>query len=249
MKNRCLKYQIRLEKWKMLSRFLICLSCFVNVAALAEHPIASIKDRRNDAPPRPWARAFEQNLPPGEPGKDYTPAVVPNGTKAKYKIIDGFKVFHLIAEPVACEVAKEFFVHLWGYNGSVPGPLIEVAEGDKVRIFVTNKLLAPTTVHWHGVRNICGMDGVPGLTQPVIQSGQTFLYEFIFPNSGTFMYHSHRDSMTQEGIGLNGMIIVHKREPELKKDRIATLPYCSKNGALMLELRDRIRSNRAISIS
>ena len=168
-------------------------------------------------PPRPWAHAVKEHLPPGEPGKDYTPAVVPNGHTAEYTIVDGFKVFHLVVEPINWEVAPGLIVRAWGYNGSVPGPLIEVTEGDRVRIFVTNKLPAPTTIHWHGVLIICGMDGVSGLTQPAILPGQTYLYEFIFPNSGTFMYHPHHDTMTQEGMGLNGMIIVHKREPDPKK--------------------------------
>lgn len=168
-------------------------------------------------PSWPWAKAVKEHLPPGEAGKDYTPAVVPNGTKADYKIVDGYKVFHLIAEPIEWEIAPGLIAHAWGYNGSIPGPLIEVAEGDRVRIFVTNKLPASTTVHWHGVLIVCGMDGVSGLTQPAIPPGQTFLYEFIFPDSGTFMYHPHLDTMTQEGMGLLGMIIVHKREPDIKK--------------------------------
>lgn len=177
----------------------------------------SLCSEENPPPPTPWAKAERERLPPGEPGKDYTPAVVPNGQTAGYKIVDGVKIFHLIAEEIEYEVAPGFCVHAWGYNGSVPGPLIEVAEGDRVRIYVTNKLPAPTTVHWHGVLIVCGMDGVSGLTQPAIPPGETFLYEFIFPDSGTFMYHPHYDTMTQEGMGLIGMIIVHKREPDVKK--------------------------------
>lgn len=172
---------------------------------------------KESLPPRPWEKAEKENLPPGVPHKDYTPAVVPNGSTAEYKVIDGVKVFHLIAEPLQWEVAPGFTIHTWGFNGSVPGPMIEVAEGDKVRIYVTNKLPAPTTVHWHGVLIICGMDGVAGVTQPAIPSGETYLYEFIFPDSGTFMYHPHFDSMTQEGMGLTGMILVHKREPDVTK--------------------------------
>jgi len=167
--------------------------------------------------PAPWEKVEIANLPPGIPLKDYTPAVVPNGSTAKYKIVDGVKVFHLIAEPIEWEVAKGLVIKTWGFNGSVPGPMIEVAEGDKVRIYVTNKLPAPTTVHWHGVLIVCGMDGVAGLTQPAIPPGETFLYEFIFPDAGTFMYHPHFDSMTQEGMGLTGMILVHKREADPSK--------------------------------
>lgn len=202
-----------------MNRIVIALlfCCSLLNIAFSEDYSYSIQPPEDASPPRPWAKAAKEHLPPGEPGKDYTPAVIPNGNTAEYKIVDGFKVFHLIAEPIEWEVAPGLIVHAWGYNGSVPGPLIEVAEGDRVRIFVTNKLPAPTTVHWHGVLIICGMDGVSGLTQPAIPPGQTYLYEFIFPDSGTFMYHPHHDTMTQEGMGLNGMIIVHEREPDLKK--------------------------------
>ena len=69
--------------------------------------------------------------------------------------------------------------HLWGYNGQSPGPTIEAVEGDKVRIFVTNKLPENTAVHWHGQLLPNGMDGVGGLTQPHIPPGKTFVYEFM----------------------------------------------------------------------
>lgn len=168
-------------------------------------------------PKTPWEKAEEQKLPPGVACKDYTPIVVPNGSKAIFRVVDGVKVFHLVAEPIEWDVADGLTIHTWGFNGSVPGPLIEVAEGDKVRIYVTNKLPAPTTVHWHGILIPCGMDGVAGLTQPNIPPGETFLYEFYCPDAGTFMYHPHFDSMTQEGMGLTGMIIVHKRELDFTK--------------------------------
>ncbi len=177
----------------------------------------NISCERNTLPPRPWEKAENENLSPGVVEKDFTPVVVPNGSKAKYKIVDNIKVFHLIAEEMEWEFAQGLKAHVWGYNGSVPGPVIELSEGDKVRIYVTNKLPAPTTVHWHGVLLPCGMDGVAALTQPAIPPGQTFLYEFIFPNAGTFMYHPHYDTMTQEGMGLTGMIVVHKRESHLDK--------------------------------
>jgi FtsP/CotA-like multicopper oxidase with cupredoxin domain len=166
-----------------------------------------------DLPERPWARAARQWPEPGKPGRDYTPAVVPNGETLDYRVVDGVKVFHLTAEPVRHEVADGLVINTWGYNGRVPGPLIEVAEGDRVRIYVTNRLPRQTTVHWHGVLLPCGMDGVSGLTQPPIPPGETYVYEFIFPDAGTFMYHPHFDGMTQEGMGLTGMILVHRRQP------------------------------------
>jgi manganese oxidase len=165
-------------------------------------------------PPRPWAHAAANPLPAGRPGSDYTPVVVPNGFKADYAVVDGVKVFHLVAEPVEWEVATGLSIRTWGYNSTVPGPLIELAAGDRVRIYVSNKLPAPTSVHWHGLLLPCGMDGVSGLTQPAIQPGETFRYEFIVPDAGTFMYHPHFDSMTQEGMGMTGMIVVHERLPE-----------------------------------
>lgn len=187
----------------LISIFFFCLSCDQN---------NSLNKNKTNIPPLPWTKSITKDLSPGIPYKDFTPSVVPNGTKANYKIIDRVKVFHLTAEPIVWEVAKDLKINTWGFNGSVPGPVIEVTEGDRVRIYVTNKLPAPTTVHWHGVLIPCGMDGVAGITQPAIKPGETFLYEFTFPNAGTFMYHPHFDSMTQEGMGLTGMIIVHKRE-------------------------------------
>jgi len=182
-----------------------------------EHPLVTLKPPPSSDPPRPWSKAANTPLPPAEPGKDYTPVVVPNGAKLSYKVLDGVKIFHLTAEPVTWEVGKGLVVKTWGYNGSVPGPLMELGEGDRVRIYVTNRLPAPTTVHWHGVLIPCGMDGVSALTQPAIEPGETYVYEFIFPDAGTFMYHPHHDTMTQEGMGLVGMIVVHAREQDAGK--------------------------------
>ena len=141
----------------------------------------------------------------------YTPVIVPNGATLPFKRKDGRKVFHLTAEPVKHELTTGLAIEAWGYNGSTPGPLIEVVEGDKVRIYVTNKLGEATSVHWHGVLLPNGMDGVAGLTQKAIPPGKTFKYEFTFTKPGTFMYHPHFDEMTQIALGMVGMIVVHPR--------------------------------------
>ena len=107
--------------------------------------------------------------------------------------------------------------HLWGYNGASPGPTIEAVEGDKVRIFVTNKLPEHTTVHWHGMLVPNGMDGVGGLTQPHIKPGKTFVYEFVLKKSGTFMYHPHADEMVQMAMGMMGFFVVHPRDPKFMR--------------------------------
>ena len=169
---------------------------------------------KEENPARNNEAAPQTPLAPGEPGKDYTPVVVPNGWTLPYKVIGGVKVFHLVAEEVEHEFAPNLKATCWGYNGGVHGPVIEVVEGDRVRIFVTNKLAALTTVHWHGVLLESGMDGVGGLSQKAIASGETYMYEFTFRQHGTLMYHSHHDEMTQMGLGMTGMIVVHPRNPK-----------------------------------
>jgi FtsP/CotA-like multicopper oxidase with cupredoxin domain len=165
----------------------------------------------------PWDLAEARGLSPSKPNTDYTPVRVPNGKKLAYELVNGVKVFHLVAEEIEWEVAEGLKVNAWGYNGSFPGPVIEAAEGDRVRIFVSNHLPVPTSVHWHGLIIPCGMDGVYPVTQEGIPPGDTFVYEFTLTDPGTFMYHSHFDPMTQEGMGLVGMFVVHERERDLQR--------------------------------
>ncbi len=174
-----------------------------------DHLAKNSRERRRD----------NQPLAPGQPGADYTPVVTPNGVSLPWRVIDGVKVYHLIAEEVNHEFAPGLKAFCWGYNGRVHGPTIEAVEGDRVRIYVTNKLPAATTVHWHGILLPNGMDGVGGLTQRAIQPGETFRYEFTLRQASTNMYHSHHDEMTQMGMGLMGMFIVHPRQPRVRPDR------------------------------
>ena len=95
----------------------------------------------------------------GGPGR----VVTPNGMSLPWTMEEGFKTFHLVAEPVKREFAPGLVVNCWGYNGQTPGPTIEAQEGDRVRIYVTNKLPEPTSVHWHGLILPNGMDGLSGL--------------------------------------------------------------------------------------
>ena len=143
----------------------------------------------------------------------YLPVVTPNGSTLPWVMENGFKVFHLTAEKVKREFAPGLVVDCWGYNGQTPGPTIEAVEGDKVRIYVTNKLDAPTTVHWHGLVLPNGMDGVSGLLQVPIKPGETYKYEFELKQHGTFMYHPHFDEMTQMGMGMMGFFIIHPKVP------------------------------------
>ncbi|WP_034303647.1 multicopper oxidase family protein [Herbaspirillum sp. RV1423] len=154
-------------------------------------------------------------VPPN--GRPYNPVVTLNGWTLPWRMKNGVKEFHLVAEPVVREMAPGMKANLWGYNGQSPGPTIEVVEGDRVRIFVTNKLPEHTSVHWHGQRLPNGMDGVTGLTQPGIQPGKTFVYEFVAKRPGTFMYHPHADEMTQMAMGMMGFWITHPKDASQHK--------------------------------
>ncbi|WP_374258865.1 multicopper oxidase family protein [Aquabacterium sp.] len=151
--------------------------------------------------------------PPPPNGRPFQPMVTLNGWSLPWRMKDGVKEFHLVAEPVVREIAPGMTARLWGYNGQSPGPTIQAVEGDRVRIYVTNRLPEPTTVHWHGILLPSGMDGVAGLTQPPIGPGKTWVYEFVLQRSGTFMYHPHADEMVQMAMGLMGMFVVHPKNP------------------------------------
>ncbi|MEJ8859500.1 copper oxidase [Variovorax robiniae] len=163
--------------------------------------------------PEPMLQTKPDTMAPLMPatGRTYNPVVTLNGWTLPWRMNNGVKEFHLVAEPVVREMAPGFKAHLWGYNGQSPGPTIEVVEGDRVRIFVTNKLPEHTSIHWHGQRLPNGMDGVTGLTQPAIQPGKTFVYEFVARRPGTFMYHPHADEMTQMAMGMMGSWVTHPK--------------------------------------
>ncbi len=152
--------------------------------------------------------------PPLDPpnGRPYRGVATLNGWSLPWRMHNGVKEFHLVAEPVIREIAPGMKTHLWGYNGQSPGPTIEVVEGDRVRIFVTNRLPEHTSIHWHGQRLPNGMDGVAGLNQPSIKPGRTFVYEFAAQRAGTFMYHPHADETTQMAMGMMGFWVTHPKD-------------------------------------
>ncbi|MFL6672364.1 MAG: multicopper oxidase family protein [Massilia sp.] len=181
----------------------------VGAAAVSKAGAASLPE----APTQSSANTMPPLAPPD--GRPYNPVVTLNGWTLPWRMKDGVKEFHLVAEPVVREVAPGMKANLWGYNGQSPGPTIEVVEGDRVRIFVTNKLPEQTSVHWHGQRLPNGMDGVTGLTQPGIPPGKTFVYEFVAKRPGTFMYHPHADEMVQMAMGMMGFWVTHPKNPTL----------------------------------
>lgn len=164
--------------------------------------------------PEPASQSQPGTMPPLVPatGRPYHPVVTLNGWTLPWRMNQGVKEFHLVAEPVIREMAPGLRAQLWGYNGQSPGPTIEVVEGDRVRVFVTNRLPEVTSVHWHGQRLPNGMDGVTGLTQAPIEPGKTFVYEFVARRPGTFMYHPHADEMVQMAMGMMGFWVTHPRD-------------------------------------
>ncbi|MDP9045995.1 MAG: copper oxidase [Pseudomonadota bacterium] len=154
-------------------------------------------------------------LPPPPPpnGRPFNPVVTLNGWSLPWRMNNGIKEFHLVVEPVVREFAPGMNVNMWGFNGSSPGPTIEAVEGDRVRIFVTNKLPEPTSIHWHGILLPSGMDGVSGLTQPGIPVNKTFVYEFLLQRPGSHFYHSHLSEQQQMALGVYGCFVIHPKDP------------------------------------
>jgi len=123
------------------------------------------------------------------------------------------KVFELTCSEIEWETEPGKKVRAMAYNGTVPGPVIRVTEGDQVRIHVRNQLQESTCVHWHGLRVPNKVDGVPFITQDPIPPGGSFTYEFVAKPFGTHMYHSHHNSAQQVGLGLLGAFIIDPKDP------------------------------------
>ena len=192
----------------MLTRRQILISALAGITGGALLKKAEAAPPQNQKHPQPKPSSKHQSR------IHYTPVVTPNGNTLPYKMKNGVKEFHLIAEPVEREFAPDMKVKCWGYNGQTPGPTIEAVEGDRVRILVTNKLAEHTSIHWHGIFLPNGMDGVGGLTQPHIKPGETYVYEFTLRQHGTFMYHPHADEMVQLAVGMMGFLIIHPKKAE-----------------------------------
>jgi FtsP/CotA-like multicopper oxidase with cupredoxin domain len=192
-----------------------------SAAAAIAGGIALLKSAKSDAvEARPKTENRSRTDGCAGPSAPYTRVMTPNGSTLPHKMRNGVREFHLIAEPVEREFATGMKVKCWGYNGQTPGPTIEAVEGDRVRIFVTNRLPEHTTIHWHGILLPNGMDGVGGLNQPQIKPGETWVYEFALRQHGTFMYHPHASEMLQLAVGMMGFFIIHpKRSQSLCVDR------------------------------
>jgi len=133
------------------------------------------------------------------------------------QLVDGVKVFRLEASVIRWHILSNRVVYAYAFNHQVPGPRIELTEGDRVRIVVTNHLPEPTTVHWHGLVVPNAMDGPAEITQAPIQPGDSYTYEFTVQQAGTFMYHTHDHADRQQALGLYGALIVKPKNPALDR--------------------------------
>lgn len=141
------------------------------------------------------------------------------GQPLAFRMDGDVKVFELTAKPIIWPITGDVNVTAWTYNGTVPGPMIRVTEGDSVRIILKNELPDPTTIHWHGIAVPNAMDGIPDVTQKPIQHGDTFTYEFIAKPAGTYMYHSHYEGDIQVSAGLYAPFIIDPQDSvETKPD-------------------------------
>ncbi len=143
-------------------------------------------------------------------------------------VVNGVREFDLTCDRIAkWEVTPGVFVEALSYNGQVPGPIIRVTEGERIRVRVKNNLGQTTGTHWHGQRVTNNMDGVPFLTQPTIKSGETFTYEFVANPFGSHMYHSHHNATEQVGKGMLGPLLVMPKDgsvdPKYDKDELVIL--------------------------
>jgi FtsP/CotA-like multicopper oxidase with cupredoxin domain len=144
----------------------------------------------------------------------------PGNVPLEPKVVDGLKVFELTIDEIEHRIdAEKDPIAALGYNGTWPGPLIRVIEGDRVRATFRNNLRETTGVHFHGQRVPNNMDGVPHITQDPINPGESFTYEFTARTPGSHMYHSHHNATDQVGRGLLGAFIVEPKNARQRYDR------------------------------
>ena len=160
-----------------------------------------------------------QAVPPHRLGPGVVPVVSPDASDMPWRLDNGVKVFDIRVQHVRTELVPGRVLDGWGFNGSIPGPTIQVTEGDRVRLNVENQLPEPFSMHWHGLEIPNDMDGMPGISQDAIPPGGRFVYEFTLKQNGTFFYHSHM--AMQEMMGLIGLFIIHPRRahsPRVDRD-------------------------------
>jgi hypothetical protein len=174
----------------------------------------------------PMPMPEKKPVPQGSHGPSViAPVVTTEVGDLSYSVDGGAKVFHLVAEVLRQKIHPGKAIDVWGFNGSAPGPTIQVNQGDHVRIIFDNHLPEPSSIHWHGFEDAVGYDGMPGISQEPVKPGGRFVYEFDIHQTGTYFYHSHM--AMQEMTGMLGGFIMHPRIPYV--------PHCDKDFLLHLQ--------------
>jgi FtsP/CotA-like multicopper oxidase with cupredoxin domain len=181
------------------------------VAAQHEQHGSAQKPPETSGPPAADKRVERKRRREVAPAARVVPVEAPDIPKMEWTQEGQFKVFRIRAEVLQREFITGKWVNVWGFNGSMPGPVVEITEGDHVRFIVENHLPEDFSMHWHGLEVPFGMDGVPGLQQDPIPPGGSFTYEFQVNQNGTFFYHSHMPM--QEMMGMIGPLVVHPKVP------------------------------------
>lgn len=176
-------------------------------------------------PASPSAEMLRQNRLRHRGAAVQVPVITTDVGDLPFTMEDGVKVFRLTAQVIERQIAPDKTIYLWGFNGSAPGPTIQVTQGDRVRVIVRNELPEPTSMHWHGFEDRIGYDGMPGISQEPILPGEQFTYEFDIHQAGTYFYHSHM--AMQEMAGMLGGFIMHPKVPYR--------PHCEKDFLLHLQ--------------
>jgi FtsP/CotA-like multicopper oxidase with cupredoxin domain len=154
----------------------------------------------------PYGHQKKKDVVPTAPDS-FLPMITPDVADLPFDMDDGVKVFKLVAEPVKKKIAPFKTIDAWGYNGSCPGPTIQMQQGERVRIVFENRLPESTSIHWHGLEVPIDQDGVPWICQKPIAPGEKYVYEFTVHQEGTFFYHAH--GAMQEMMGMIGFFVAH----------------------------------------
>ncbi len=142
----------------------------------------------------------------------------------------------IVAAPAVAEFSDDLSVEVWAYNGTVPGPELRVALGDTVVVNFENQLPQATSIHWHGIRVPNSMDGVPGVNQAPVEPGESFRYEFVPKDAGTFWFHSHNRGSEQIERGLYGsVVVVDPAEPTYDRDLVWMIDDVLLDGDVVVE--------------
>ncbi len=139
--------------------------------------------------------------------------------------------FTLTAQTAQITLSSGVTVPAWTFNGTAPGPMLHVRQGDEVVVTLVNHLSFGVTIHWHGVRVPNASDGVAGVTQDAVKSGQSYVYRFTALDAGTYWYHSHQFSFEETANGLFGALVVDPTTPTLHADIDESVALHTWNGA------------------